>query len=442
MYTQPESNDYYQLNGKYRLNKISGKNCSVMLRNSEDEIQAVIDVCNDKISRIGGFSGGKINREGRSELVSFIKDNKLSVTSSGARDLGVSVYRPEKGDEEYLTAAELSQKLKGDISNAHITVYNYKKRRMDVKASTKGAVLNLSKAAVKKLVIEENCNLVIDLRDNPYIETLVVKSGFTGNINLSRNSVKKIEIMDNCRCELSINDSLKCFSLNVGDVFSGVLTIKNSCFHKLDIGYYSYAEINLSSNWGKRDVNIGNSFRGKLNIDSVHVPSVRIGNDCKGRISVSSKDDSKDLPKIEIADEFGGKIDLSNSKNVMRLECGKNAGGKINLLGCPSLKVVRLGEHFHGKADFSESGIEYLRAGKDCQGELILLGCENLALIKMPNERQKSVTIDRSPIKVKNDGKEVYYSFYERKLPKEYFTPFYQDWYNSAKRFFKEKIMG
>ena len=107
MYTQPESNDYYQLNGKYRLNKISGKNCSVMLRNNDDEIQAVIDVCNDKISRIGGFSGGRMTGNGRSELVSFIKDNKLSVTSTGARDLGVSVYHPEKGDEEYLTAAEL-----------------------------------------------------------------------------------------------------------------------------------------------------------------------------------------------------------------------------------------------------------------------------------------------------------------------------------------------
>lgn len=442
MHTQPESNDYYQLNGKYRLNKISGKNCSVMLRNNDDEVQAVIDVCNDKISHIGGFSGNGMKSKGRSELVSFIKENKLSVTASGARDLGVSIYRSETGEEEYLTGAELAEKLKGDISNAHLTVYNYKKRRMNIKASTKGAVLNLSKAAVKKLVIGENGNLVVDLRDNPYIETLIIKSGFTGNINLSRNGVKKIEIFDNCRCELSINDSLKCFDLNIGDVFSGVLSVKNSCFHKLNIGYYSYAEINLSSNWGKRDVNIGNSFRGKLNIDSVHAPSVRIGNDCKGRICVSGKDEGKILPKIEIADEFGGKLDLSDSRNVTRLEFGRNTGGKINLFGCPSLKVVRLGEHFHGKADFSESGIEYLRAGKDCQGELILLGCENLALIKMPNERQKSVTIDRSPIKVKNDGKEVYYSFCEHELPSGYFTPFYQDWYNATKRIFKEKIIG
>lgn len=436
----PENNDFYQLNDKYRLNKISGKNCSVMLRNPDDEIQAIVDVCNDKIAKVGGYKGDRMSDESRRELVKFIKDNNLSMTMSAAKDLGVSVFRPDKEKESYLTASELSRKLKGDISGVNLTVFHYKKRQITIKASTKGAILNLSRAAIKKLVIEENCNLVIDLRDNPFIETLIIHDGFAGNINLSRNSVKKVQIANNCRCELNINDSMKCFDLTIADVFSGVLNIKNSCFHDLDIGYYSYADIKLASNWGKRNIKIGNSFRGKLDIDSVHVPSVKIGNDCKGQVRISSHDEIHGAPKVEIADEFNGSLDLSDSKTIAHLDCGSHARGKINLLGCPSLKVARLGKHFRGQADFSESAIEYLRTGRDCQGDIILLGCENLALIKMPNERQNAITIDRTPIKVKNDGKDVYYSFYQRELPKEYFTPFYKDWYQSAKRFFKEKL--
>lgn len=436
----PENNDYYQLNDKYRLSKISGKNCSVMLRNPDDEIQAIVDVCNDKIAKVGGYRGERMTEDSRRELVKFIKDNNLSMTMSAARDLGVSIYRPETGGELYPNTQELTRMLKGDISGANLTVFHYKKRQITIKASTKGAILNLSKAAIKKMVIEENCNLVVDLRDNPYIETLVIKDGFAGNINLSRNGIKKVVIANNCRCELTINDSLKCFDLSVADVFSGVLNIKNSCFHELDIGYYSYADIKLASNWGKRNIKIGNSFRGKLDIDSVHVPSVRIGDDCKGEIRISSKDEIHGSPNIEIADEFNGKLDLSDSKTITQLNCGSHTRGKISLLGCPSLKVARLGEHFRGHADFSESAIEYLRTDKDCQGEIILLGCENLALIKMPNERQKSITIDRAPLKVKTNGKDVYYSFYERELPKEYFTPFYKDWTKSVKRFFKAKL--
>ena len=440
MNAMPDNCDYYQLNDKYRLSKIYGKDCSVMLRNPDDEVQAIVDVCNNKIAKVCGYEGEKVTDDSRSELVKFIKTNDLSMTLSAAKDLGVSIYRPDKGKEIYLNAGELTRKLKGNISGASLTVFNYKKRQLKIRASTKGAILNLSKAAVKKVVIEENCNLVVDLRDNPYIETLIIKDGFAGNVNLSRNGVKKIEIANNCRCELNINDSMKCFDLRIADVFSGVLNINNSCFHDLDIGYYSYADIKLASNWGKRNIKIGNSFRGSLEIDSVHVPTVKIGDDCKGKVIISSKDEIHGSPRVEVADEFNGDLDLSNSKTVAHLHCGSHARGKINLLGCPSLKVARLGEHFRGQADFSESGIEYLRTGKDCQGDIILLGCDNLALIKMPNERQKNVTIDRSPIKVKNDGKNVYYTFYPRQLPREYFTPFYHDWYKKIKHFFKAKL--
>lgn len=107
-------------------------------------------------------------------------------------------------------------------------------------------------AEVRRVVIEEGCNLVIDLRDNPYVRTLVVKDNFIGRINLSRSSITKIRIGSNCRCDLIIHDSRECFKLAAADVFSGRLDIENSCFHHLTFGYYCYADLRLQDNCGRK----------------------------------------------------------------------------------------------------------------------------------------------------------------------------------------------
>lgn len=435
-----EDKNYYKLNDHYKMSKMTGKDCSMTLCDNNDDIQGIIDVCDDKISKVGGYKGDKLADSGRKELIKFIKSNNLSLTQGAAKDLGLSIYHPVKGGEVYLDERGLTKLLKEDISGANIVIHKYKKRTVRIKSSTKGAVLNLSRAAIKILIIEKNCNLVIDLRDNPYIESLIIKDSFAGNINLSRNSIRKINIANNSRCELSINDSLKCFDLNISDVFSGILNVKNSCFHDLDIGYYCYASIKLESNWGKRNIKIGNSFRGNLDIDSVHVPNIHIGDDCKGKITVSSKDDAHGSKHLEVADEFNGQIDLSKSKTIADLEFGNNTRGQINLQGCPSVKVAHFGEHYNGKTDFSFSGIEYLHAKKDCRGNFIMLNCDNLALIKMPNERKASMTIEKEPINIKTDDEHIYYQYHSRELPREYFTPVYKGLYRNLKRFFKEKL--
>lgn len=361
------------------------------------------------------------------------------MTPEAAKDLKLSVYQPASGENFYLNEKELERVLSGNISNASVLVNKYKKHVLHISPQTKGTALNLSRAAIKKLVINPGCNLIIDLRDNPYIERLVIKEGFTGSINASRTSLKHIDIADNCRCELSLNDSLKCFSLHIGDVFSGILNVKNSCFHHLEIGYYCYADISLEKNWGRRDIKIGNSFRGNIHIDGVHIPGLEVGDDCKGKINVSSHDDIHGARQIKIRNEFNGELNLSNSKTVSRLELGAHTQGKINLLGCPSLQVVKIGENFNGTADFSESGIEYLRAARGCRGRLILLNCANLTLLKLPVERKTSVTIEKDPLRVQTVKGNVYYQFKDKRLPAEYFTPFYKKWFEKVKVFFVKK---
>lgn len=440
MEAQPENQEYYNLDDIYRMTPYTGQNCSMIMRDNEDKVKAVVNVCNSKISNVGGFNGERVAERSRRSLIKFIKKHNYALTLSAARDLGLTIYRPANGHESYLDAKELSKTLEGDISNITLTVHNYKKRTVRIKSYTKGAVLNLSRASIKKLIIEKNCNMVVDLGDNPFIETLIVKDGFAGSINLSRNGIKKIRIADNCRCDLQISDSMKCFDLMINDVFSGSLNIKNSCFHELDIGYYSYAAINLEANWGKRNIKIGNSFRGSMVVDSVHVPNIKIGSDCKGRIMVTTKDEVHGLQNIIVDDEFNGDIDMSNSQTVSRLELGHHARGKINMLGCPSLRVARIGEHFNGTADFSESSLEYLRAGKDCRGDIILLNCDNLALLKLPNEPQPKVVIEKEPLSVRTEKNDIYYQYDRKELPAEYFTPFYAGWYNNVKKFFSEKL--
>lgn len=125
---------------------------------------------------------------------------------------------------------------------------------------SKGGIYNLCRAQVSRLIVEKNCDLLIDMRDNPYIDALRVHESFTGSINMSRNTVESIIIDNNCRCDLAVYDSLRCFNLIIADVYSGNLNIKNSCFHAVSIGFYCYAVIKLSDNWGRRDITVGDSF--------------------------------------------------------------------------------------------------------------------------------------------------------------------------------------
>ena len=170
-----------------------------------------------------------------------------------------------------------------------------------------------------------------------------------------------------------MNYSGKCFDLEIGDVYSGVLDIRDSCFHNLKIGYYCYANIKLSENWGQKNIIVGDSFRGNMILDSVYVRNVSVGSDCRGKIFVKSGERSEQgIRSINLADDFGGELDVGDSKTVERVEIGRNASGHVNLSGCASVKALKLDEYFAGVADLSRSGIMYIRARKGATGRFVL----------------------------------------------------------------------
>lgn len=432
-----DSSILYKLDNGYRINKLTGDECSFIFRDAQRKVVAVLESCSQKITQLSPARGRVLTDQEKHILHKFIRAYRFKLNTEVAEALDLSILR--RGDdeeEEYLSERQLLKRLRGRLSNVRLHVGRLRVHTLKIPSFSKGGVYNFRRAEIKKLIVEKNCDLLIDMRDNLTIEALRIRESFTGAVNMSRNTVESMEIGNNCRCDLTVYDSLRCFNLNIADVYSGNLIIKNSCFHALNIGYYCYAVIKLGSNWGRRGITIGNSFRGSLQADSVNIDSLRIGNDCKGNILISSQNELDGTRRLEIAEDFSGTLDLSSSCSLSELNIGRHARGRINLLGCPALKVARFDKYFSGYADFSESAVEYVDARYGCSGEMVFFNCENLALLRLPRDRISTITIERKPLAVQTDDENLYYRFSDRNLPARYFMPFYLRIYHGVKNFF------
>lgn len=140
-----------------------------------------------------------------------------------------------------------------------------------------------------------------------------------------------------------------------------------------------------------------------------------------GKIFVKSGERSEQgIRSINLADDFGGELDIGDSKTVERVEIGRNASGHVNLSGCASVKALKLDEYFAGVADLSRSGVMYIRARKGATGRFVLTDCSNLTLVKIARNAAPLISIDRSPIEIAKDEQNVYYRYLDRRLPDEF----------------------
>lgn len=334
--------------------------------------------------------------------------------------------------------SKLERILKKPLIARELNLDSFRKRTLRLKAYSTSPKIQMHLSEVRTFIIEDSCNLVIDLQDNPYIHTLKIGDNFVGRINLSRSSIRKIVIGDNCRCDMIITDARHCFRIKAQDVFSGNLLVSSSCFHKIEIGYYCFALIKLDQNRGRKAVKIGDSFRGELKIDDVVVPLLTIGDDCKGKIFLNGNT-AGGLPRMMAGKQFRGFIHSAFYPFLEHLELGRESAGKINLQGCPSLRVVKFDSGFHGVADLSDSGVEYVRTGEGSSGSIILINCENLSLLKAPGDRRCIITSERTPLRVEEIKKNILLHFDERKLPRRYHTPLYLLWYRELKDYISQK---
>lgn len=431
----------HRLKDGYHITVIPGRPYTLYLRDRYCIKLAVLELFQDKIVSITGYRVRELPKKVVEILIDFVRSFHYFLTADAAQELGLSIIRLEEGKEQYFKVSELSSyrlnKIMRNPQSKQIILSGWSKAQLTLPKRTINCNLKLNNCKIKKLHISKRSNAAVDLRDNPFIETVTVEEGFIGSLNLSRSAVTQIQVGDNCRCNISMNYSAKCFDLNIGDVYSGALDIRDSCFHNLKIGYYCYANIKLSENWGQKNIVVGDSFRGNMILDSIYVRNISIGSDCRGKIYVKSKDRSKQgIRSINLADDFGGELDIADSKTIERVDVGNNASGRINLSGCASVKALKLDEYFDGVADLSSSGIMYVRIHKGASGRIVLTDCSNLTLVKISRNATPLISIDRSPIETVKDEQNTYYRYQDQQLTDDFFTPAYMHWLKNVKKFF------
>ena len=436
--TAADGNVMYKLEKGYQITRVLGKECLMILRDKYSTPLATIELCRGKISSVTPYRGAENDRNHIRVIQRFVRRYHYSLTAEAALNLSLNVVKRD-GKETYYTSSELTasrlERLFKNYDTLAVTLNNFRKRKLIVPSSAKKCSLNLSHAIVSKLIVSRNSHAAIDLRDNRFVETLIIGDSFRGSLNFSRSDIQNIKLGNNCRCDIFCIHSGKCFEMTLGDVYSGILDVRDSCFHRIKTGYYCYAVIRLSENWGKKDVIIGDSFRGSLFIDSVLAENVEIGDDCRGRISVREHNRRQGIKHIDIADGFKGEIDLASALALQKVEVGAHAAGSINLSSCPSIQAVKFEEDFSGRVDLRNSGVIYVRAKDGCSGRFVLLHCENLSLLRLPRDKRADIAVERMPQSVGTDSRNFYYHFDEKELPAELSSPFYAGWVKKLRHF-------
>lgn len=427
---------FYKLEDGYTVTRLDARECNLIFRDKNHDIVAILDGCRGSLTHINPYKGRNLNSREKNLLHRFIRSAGFRINNEVADFLGVSIMRFSNGREEYLSETELKKRLEGPLNCAGLYVGRLRLRTLKISDFSKCGACNFNNAKIKKLVVGEHCDLLLDFRDNQRIEAVRIGENFSGSLNLSRSNIESVIMDNNCRCDLTVTESRRCFNLIIADVYSGNLYIRDCCFHNVKIGYYCYAVINFAENWGRRDISIGDSFRGSLTLDDVEVYSLNLGKDCKGKISISSRAPGRGSKEIHIAEDFAGTLDLQNAASVERIEVGSHARGRFNLLGNHGIKVARFDKYFNGYADFSNSSVEYVSADYGSSGDFVFNECDQLVLLELPRYKNSNVVTEKKPIEIASDNRSLYYRFQPRYLPAAYFSSFYNKIHRGLKGLF------
>lgn len=420
----------YNINKDYRIVRIKGNKCSLFFKNRQNQLLATLEGCREVFSQVLIPENGVLSDLEKGYLVSFIRAKKCSISKDVANVLGVSTIKYLDGREEYLSEKQLKRKIALGIDFAKVYVVKLSARSIRIPAGTRDCSYVLSNAKVSRIIIDEDCSINLDLRDNQNIDSLIIGERFSGTVNLSRTTVASIFIANNCRCNLSISDSKKCFNLQIADIYSGNLSISNSCLYALGIGYYSYADIMLSNNILKKDIVVGDSFRGVFYATNQSVDVLKIGDDCKGTVKVNNYNNMLGVRKLAIGDDFGGSLNITGDDSIETLEIGRKMSGKVDASFSGSLRNVTIGKYYSGNMIFDESSIEHIEVAYGASGILSLEKCKKFGLLQATEDNNLIIKNCCGEIITNKYQGNVFYSFDKNnfELIKE---PFYKKIYNT-----------
>jgi hypothetical protein len=423
----------YNINKEYRIVRVKGKKCSLFFKNRQNQLLATLEGCQNEFTEIQIPAERNLTSLEKGYLLSFIRAKKHSISKDVASKLDVSIVNYLDGREEYLSERQLKRRISKGIDFAKVYVGKLIAYSVKIPADSKDCSYNFSKAEVVKIMVDENCNINIDLRDNLYVESLVVGERFTGNINLSRSSIESAFFANNCKCNLTIADAKKCFNLQIADIYSGNLNIDNCCLYALGVGYYSYAEIMLANNLIKKEISIGDSFRGGFYAINQNVDLMKIGDDCKGKLKIGSQGRNMGIKKIIIDDDFAGDLNLSGDETLQCLEIGRKYGGKIDVSHTTSLDKIKIGKFYNGNMNLTNSSIQNLSIEYGGSGSLNLNDCHDLKYVQATIDNNIFIDSNLSIHNIRTIENEVYYDYaidakYIQYMP--FYKRIYQNIYN------------
>lgn len=422
----------YYIDKDYCIVRTEGHCGSLSLKNKQNQVVATLEGCQDIFTQLTmGDVARELSLMEKKYLLLFVRAKKYRLSKEAAAALDASIVRYEDGREEYLSEKQLKHRISKGIDFAEVFIGRLSARHLRIVADSKNCSYHFGQAKVSKLIIEENCNINIDLRDNVSLETLMIGKNFSGTVNLSRTGIESIFIADSCCCNLNMDDSKKCCNLRIGDVYSGNLNMANSCLYALEIGYYSYADIVLSNNIIKRGIFLGDSFRGVLTMKNQHTEEVKIGDDCKGMIKIVDSIKESGVKKLVVGDNFSGRANLSGDESIEMLEIGHKNIGQIDASYSTSLETINVGKFYGGIIDLTGASVAEVRFGYGASGRIDMQECQNIRMMQATVDNNLSIVSNLS-YHDETFGGEVFYTF--ESFPQDaVFMPFYKKIYYNAR---------
>ena len=425
----------YNINKEYRIVSLKGNKCSLFFKNKQNNLRATLEGCGNILTNILINSENELNVVEKGYLVSFIRAKKYTIAKEVADILEVSILQHEDGREEYLSERLLKKRIASGINFAKVYVSRLREGSLQIPSETRNCSYNFAKAEIGKIIVGEGCNVNIDLRDNDYTTSLVIKDKFSGTLNLSRTALESLFIGNNCRCNLSLNDSKRCINVQIGEVSSGNINIINSCMYALHVGYYSYADIMLSNNMVKKEIAVGNSFRGGLYAINQNCDWLKIGNDCKGWVKLNSQSAAQGVKNLMIDNDFGGNVNLSGDLSVHNISVRERCMGKIDASYAGGVEMVVVGKYFNGSIDLRGSSAQQVFVDYGANGTVNVKDCPRCKFLQTSSDNDLYIEGEiKSVDALSGDGKVTYYFNDIAFIPIK--TPFYKRLYeNIYKRY-------
>lgn len=381
-----ENATVYNINKEYRIVSLKGNKCSLFFKNKQNNLRATLEGCGNILTNILLDRENSLTVAEKGYLVSFIRAKKYTISKDVADVLEVSILQHDDGREEYLSERLLKKRIAAGINFAKVYVSRLKEGNLLIPAETRNCSYNFTKAEIGKITIGEGCNINIDLRDNDFTTSLVIKDKFSGTLNLSRTTLESLFIGNNCRCNLSLSDSKRCVNVQIGEVASGNINIINSCMYVLQIGYYSYADIMLSNNMVKKEIAIGNSFRGGLYAINQNSDWLKIGNDCKGWVKLNSQVSGQGVKNLLIDNDFGGNVNLSGDVSVRNISVRDRCMGKIDASYASGVEMVVVGKYFNGNIDLRGSSAQQVFVDYGANGTINVKDCPQCKFLQTSSD--------------------------------------------------------